>query len=640
MKKWATLSLLSIILFVGVFSFYTRSVGDVWFQDDDLGIIINGTIKTSKDLVRIFTIDERTMLVPQNYSRSKANVIAGFLRPLKSVFFTIIVKFWGIHPKPFYFFQVGVHALNTVLFFILTGYFVSWWLAFLAGFVFAFYSGYGWFTWVAATHNSLAICFMFLALIFFYKHWRRKEEIASSISGLSIVSGCMFLLSLLSREDAIVMPMALGFALMMYLWLDQKKPLIQSFCAACWQSSVFIGVYVIYVLWRYIAFGVESLDRTINNLLLRFSFLQQWFGGVSHSQGLRNNIATNIVSGIEQAKAQEIPLQTNMITQVADWVLKKGLVIKSTFFKWAEFIFFISPSSVFNKWILVGLTVFILVAAFLAFKKRKSLLLSLFFILLCGAWQGFLAYPCIRYLNLFYPCFIFFLVITITFLLFKEKKIVVNNFFGYGLLLFLLWGGFTGIQRNKGVGSGQPSEGKKRYERFFQEYGVGESSNVVVIGSPFVSDVESAFQYFSKNYDLKLVHELFSTIAEQGVFGCRRPYKSKGVPSIIAPIDGGFRFTSQDSEICGWWIHYSDHPIAWCEKDKAYRWTNEPYQDNIWYPCSIGKFMIHDKIDQQLVTDISFVFDKKWMHSDTVFVGWDSMEGKYILLNGDHLKPS
>jgi len=417
-----------------------------------------------------------------------------------------------------------------------------------------------------------------------------------------------------------------------------KKTLVQSFVTACWQSGVFVLVYVIYVWWRYIAFGVESLDRTFNNLLLRFTFLQQWFGGVSHTLELQNSIAATVVPVLPSNNVHEVILQKSMITMVVDWVLKKIIVVQAAFFKWAEFIFFISPNSIFDKWILAGLTFFIFVAAVVAFKKRKGLLFALFFMLVCGAWQGFLAYPCTRYLNLFYPCFIFFLVITITFLLFKEKRNVVNSLFGCGLLLFLFWSGFTGVQRNQGVGSGGALVGKQRYEQFFHEYGVGNSSNIVVIGSPFVSDIESAFQYFSKNYQLKLVHELFSTIAEQGTFGCRRPYRSKNVGSAITPIDGGFRFTSLDKEHCGWWIHYSDHPIAWCEKDKAYRWTNQPYQDNIWYPCSIGKFMIHDKVDQQLITDVSFVFDKKWIHSDTIFVGWDSMEGKYVLLGGAHLR--
>lgn len=640
MKRWQVLGLLSLALFIGVFGFYTRSVGDFWFQDDDLGIIVNGMIKTPKDFVRVFSVDERTLLVPQNYSRSKANVIAGFLRPLKSVFFTIIATIWGIHPVPFYLFHVAVHALNAVLFFILIGYFVPLWLAWLAAFTFAFYSGYSWLTWVAATHNSLAIFFMFLSLIFFYNHWRKKEAFGSPFSGLSFLSGCMFLLSLLSREDAIVMPIAVGFVLGLYFLLDCKKTFVKSFLQAFWQSSAFIVVYVIYVLWRYIAFGVESLDRTINNLLLRFPFLQQWFGTVSHTQGLQKSVITNIDPIVQSGIAHEVILEKSIFSVIFDWFLKKGMVAKEAFFKWAEFIFFISPNSLLNKLILVGLVLFILVGAILAFRRRKSLFFSLLFTLLCGSWQGFLAYPCIRYLNLYYPCFIFFLVITISFLLFKEKKGFVNKLFGSGLLMFLVWGGLTGVQRNKGVGADCPSELKKRYEQFFQEYGVRQSSNVVVIGSPFVSDVETAFQYFSKNYQLKLVHELFSTIAEQGTFGCRRPYRKKGVGSIISPIDGGFRFTSLDKEHCGWWIHYSDHPIAWSEKDRAYRWTSEPYEDNVWYPCSIGKFMIHEKIDQQLVTDISFVFDKKWIHSDTVFVGWNSMEGIYILLNGDHLKPT
>ncbi|QQR49635.1 hypothetical protein IPF37_02220 [bacterium] len=48
--------------------------------------------------------------------------------------------------------------------------------------------------------------------------------------------------------------------------------------------------------------------------------------------------------------------------------------------------------------------------------------------------------------------------------------------------------------------------------------------------------------------------------------------------------------------------------------------------------------MIHQRIDGRFITDISFIFDSKWLTPDTVFVVWDSLKGEYQILKADHLQ--
>ncbi len=179
---------------------------------------------------------------------------------------------------------------------------------------------------------------------------------------------------------------------------------------------------------------------------------------------------------------------------------------------------------------------------------------------------------------------------------------------------------------------------EERYAQFFREHTFSKETNFVLLGSPFVSDIQNIFQYFMKDLSVSLAHELFATVAERGYFGCRGDYRSSGVESIIKPIPGGYRFISHDEEHCAWWMHFSDHPMRWSATDGAYRWSEKPYELGIWHDSPLGQFKINKIVDNRYVTDISFTIDKKWLNQHTVIVSWDTLQGKYITLDSNHLR--
>jgi len=71
--------------------------------------------------------------------------------------------------------------------------------------------------------------------------------------------------------------------------------------------------------------------------------------------------------------------------------------------------------------------------------------------------------------------------------------------------------------------------------------------------------------------------------------------------------------------------------------ERAYRWNKTLHQIDKWHPCSMGKFKIHERIGGKYITDVSFIFNKKWIDKNTVFISWDTLKGKYTTLDASHL---
>jgi hypothetical protein len=224
------------------------------------------------------------------------------------------------------------------------------------------------------------------------------------------------------------------------------------------------------------------------------------------------------------------------------------------------------------------------------------------------------------------------------------RRKVLQRLFGYAMtflcVVAIVKGGYCNAWSIRGAGESTMQMRNERYAPFFATNTLAHDSHFILIGSPFVSDIENIFQYFLNDLHVTLVHEPFATFAERGSFGCSLDYRIKGVPSTIIPLEGGFRITSQDPAHCGLWLRFSDKPIVWSERDKAYRWTSQDYQPDRWYRCSLGKFMIHAMVNHELVSDMSVVIDSKWLSNKTVFVSWDTMLGRYYILPSGHLNKS
>ncbi len=630
-KSLALKIFLAIALFSSTFFILGYATSEMWYREDDLGQIINGIIRTKDDFIRVFSSDERDLICPENYRRSKPNVLSGFVRPLKNVFFTITYYLYGLDVLAFYRLHVLVHAFNVALCFLLFSFWLPASFALLGALMFAFYPDMTWLAWMATLHNSLTVLFLLLSLICYRFYWIRTGAFSSA---MFVISGGMFGLALLSREDAVFFPFWLVTGVFLLLW-PQRKSVWQLMITTLSKTWIFFVMHALYVLLRLCIFGTATLTRTFNNLFLRFPFLNQFFAQTKPAVAQVQSVSSAVVS---------VPSTTTTVTQVAS-VVKPSLFASlgvfverkiSTLTHWSSIIFN-TPRDTF-----IVMSLWLLLIAFFVASYRYSKRLFLFFVVgvLCFIWPAVLAYPSTRYMNCTYPIFAALTVFGLYAIYMRYTRNWARILF-MSVFVVSTYSIFNGIEKNvRGIaGTGASMLPlKKRYEQFFATYSFPKKANFIVFSSPFVSDIQNTFHYFLNDLTVKVSNELFSTLAQGGIFGCRGDYRIKGVRRDIVPIEAGFRIKSQNKDHCACWMNYSHFPMWWSEKDKAYEWRQELYQVGVWYPCSMGKFKIHERLDNRYITDVSFVFDQKWIDEDTVFVTWDTIDGKYVVLPSDHLK--
>lgn len=643
LKKFFTKKIvLAFTLFMVTVTLLACTVKQLWFREDDLGVIINGLIRSWDDFIKVFSADERSFACPVNYLRSKPNVLSGFARPLKNIFFSLVYYFQGLNVYAYYYLHVVFHALNAVLFFHLLSLWTSLGLAFLGGLLFAFYPDISWMTWIATFHNSLTTFLLLLSIICFYSYWNRSKKQLIAFHML-FLSALTFFLSLLSRETGVFFPFWMFSGVFLLTILPTKKFWLSCKTALA-KTWVFFAVNVVYVLYKLAIFGVGSLDRTYNNLFLRFPFLAKFFKPtsqtvVSTAQAVKTTVTQTLPAAAEHVE-KVIPVAT---TQPALWekLLAKGEKLSDVFFTWSKALFSIESNTLQTHLIITG--VWVVLASFLFHAYRSSKSLFLFFLIGFGifAWPGILAYPSPRYINCAFPVIIALVIFGMHQIIKKhyqtdgEKSTVLALF---GLCCFAIFNGAINNAvnlRNSGYGN---SRLKERYEVFFNENTFDSQANFMLVSCPFGSDTQNIFQYFTKNFDLQLAEEPFGYLSQNGIFGCTGDYQIKEVKRKIVPIKDGFRITSLDKEHCACSLRLSNHPLQWVEEEKAYRWKKNLHEVGKWHRCSVGKFMIHERLEDEFVTDISFVFDKKWIDENTVFVSWDTEKGKYIKLDASHLK--
>ncbi|MBY0353670.1 hypothetical protein K2W90_04880 [Candidatus Babeliales bacterium] len=618
-KHWYALA-----IFIIVFSIGALPVDKIWYREDDLGQIINGLIFSKEDALRVIKADEREFIVPMNYRRSKPNFISGFLRPLKHFFFTVVYALCGLEAKAYYLLHVIFHALNAVLLFYLFSQWLSVWLSLLGGLMFGLYPDISWLVWLATFHNSLATFFLLLSGLLFCFFWQRHGS-----WWYYFFSGFSFLLSLLARENGIFFPLWLFFG--MFLYALEQRTCWQSVLYAVRMTWIFFVVHMIYVVWRLWAFGITTLERTLNNFLIRLPFLAALVQKkiVAVAPILPNSAAATV--GV---------VPTQPVFLAASWYepfLVKLDYFFTKFFAWSSCIFMFDYTKHF---LLISLWFLLILFCSLAYKNHKKLLLFFIVGFWCFAWQGVMAYPCARYLETAYPLVVTLVVVGIPLL--NARKFMYGQ---YGVLLvsfFILVSIGRGALLNMHdlrIAGQQTYQLKKRYEPFFLNNKLDPKAQYIFFSSPFVSDIQSIVHYFLNDLTVNVAFELFSSLAEKGVFGCDRDYKIVGVSYRVLPIPGGFRLISDDPQHCAWWMQFSNHPLQWNARDFGYEWRSEPYLEGEWYQCSMGSFMINQRIDGRFITDISFVFDKKWLTKNTVFVVWDTQKGGYTILKADHLQP-
>lgn len=623
-------SILGAVLLLLTFSVYYFSVGKMWFVEDDLGVIMKGLIRKPADIPRIFATDQRDYLTAENYRRTKPNVVSAIYRPLQNVFFSVVYAIAGLNVKAYYAMAVATHAINAMLFFFLLAMCIPVWLALIGGFLFAFYPENGMLTWISTYNNSQSIMFLLLCLIFYARYYQRKEQDpAAAEYGVLAASLSFYLLSLFSRENGMFMPFWLVGAV--FLSSFTKLSFWQSFKKTFFRTMPIFIVLTLYVGARMGAFGVSTLDRTVRNFAYRFPVLTKWI----NVEPVKPVVAGKVNDKKPKTVREAVALQLSDSKPTHKPTL--GNRLKNYMIAWSNCIFM---KDMTNKKGIELLLMWLMVMALclIAFYGNYVYLLILLLGVIVFSWQAVVAYPCARYLNISYPFFILIAVGGASLMLkrisARGRPVAAALFF----LLFLYAGG-QGIRRNSltvNSSAAKMATFYEQYNEFFQKHSISPTANIIVLGSPFVADIQNIFQYFTGNLDMHVYHEPFATVAKKGVFGCQQPFMTERVRSSYTPIPGGFRFTSHDKH-CAMWHWLSDFPVVWAKESRSYVWSSNFAQTNQWELCSLGKFNIHQRIDGRLITDISFVFDKEWLQGETVVVGWDSIKGNYTVLDSSHL---
>lgn len=623
------------ILFVVIFLVLGTSVSKIWFREDDLGTILNGLITSWQGLIKVFSTDVRDFICPVNYHRSAPNILSGFLRPLQHFLFTIEFFLFGDYAYPYFLVHVGLHALNAVLLYIISLWFFPVWLAFFAGLFFALYPDVSWLTWIATAQNTLCTLFLLLTFIFCFMALDLAQKVQSERSSgyctrWLILAGFMFFLSLLARENVVAAP--IWFLVGAWLFLTHSAQTRWQRLNIVWNATwIFFLVDGVYWFLRWGAFGFGTLSRTLSNILLRFPILAPLIN-MTTQKTIQVTKTANVIS--EEIQATVGMPAISWLTSAMQNIMR----VINFFIGWLSSVLMIDLSTSQSK--IVALIFFAFVVTFLVFAYRQHLkALSFLFIgIALMSWPALVAYPCPRYLNTIYPV-IALILVGGCFLSFKKKQKWLHMG-AWSMMLFMGVGIFKGTVHNRKLlhnGAAARAEYKQRFDLFFSQHQFAPGTQFVIFSSPFVSDIQSIFQVYLQDTSVRVAHEPFATLAEQGIFGCSGSYRTENVASCLEPIEGGFRFVSDDPQHCAWWIHFSDHPLAWSEKDRAYIWTNQQYQEGIWYSCSLGKFKINHMLENKYLIDVSFIFDYQWVNKQTIFIGWDTLSNRYVVLDAAHV---
>lgn len=633
--------LICIFLFFTVFLILGLSVNEIWFREDDLGTILNGRVSSLQSFIKVFLTDVRDFICPINYRRSAPNFLSGFLRPLQHFLFTIEYYFFGNNAYPYFIVHVALHSFNAVLLYLISVWFLPIFPSICVALFFAFYPDVSWLTWIATAQNTLCTLFLLASIIcwkyflIFKKNYLNESTVSTFKMWIQLqCSGVLFFLSLLARENVVAMP--LWFFVAAYVFFSET--VTSKFVRikyAFFSSMPFFVAVIIYWILRFWAFGFGTLSRTLGNIVLRFPFISSLINFINQKIEI-HLVATKVVNNSVEQVVQVLKSTSDysFVEQVFLYLNR----ICTFFTSWLSSVLMIDFS--FCGGTVGAIFILFFCTIFFIYSYRKNI--EAFILLLLGivlmSWPALVAYPCPRYLNTIYP-FVSLLFIGACFLGFNQKKYWLKwcSFFCAMFIFCISIRGILLNRKNLYEAAKARADYKLRFDLFFTEHNFESGAKFIVISSPFVSDIQSIFQVYLNDYSASVAHEPFSTIAEGGNFGCNNNYKTKGVNSRLVPIDGGFQFVSDDYEHCAWWIHFSDHPIAWSEKDRAYAWTGIRYQEGIWYQCSIGKFKINKMIDDRRLVDVSFIFDKNWINEKTVVVAWDTLLGRYFVLDIKHI---
>jgi tetratricopeptide (TPR) repeat protein len=185
-----------------------------------------------------------------------------FYRPFSSLSYWLDLKIWGFNPAGFHLTNILLHMINTIiLYFLLLNIGLSRMASFLSSLLFSLFPfHFENVSWISGRTDLLSFLFASLSVLFFIKFLKRKNYV------LLILSSCLYLFSLLSKESNI-------FLIMIYFFLIYLRE--PKFKDTFIPTIPFVLSFLAWLILRSVALGSRAIvfsGRTLIDFLSTIGF--------------------------------------------------------------------------------------------------------------------------------------------------------------------------------------------------------------------------------------------------------------------------------------------------------------------------------------------------------------------------------
>jgi len=221
LKKSVQTTIASLVVFLAVWIVYVNSLGNEFLWDDEFGITSNKYIQNWTYFLNFFS---------ENMYAGK-DVLCNYWRPMVLIVFSLEWNTFLMWPGGYHIVNITLHAINALLvFYLFRTLFGRFFIAFLVALVFGIHPlNTEAITYISGIADPLCALFVLLGTIAYVKAGKETEYRRKRLYLFAVFLS--FILALLSRESAIMMP-GLLFLVDIFnkrnnikKWSDIKNPL-------------------------------------------------------------------------------------------------------------------------------------------------------------------------------------------------------------------------------------------------------------------------------------------------------------------------------------------------------------------------------------------------------------------------------
>ncbi len=227
------------------------------FKTDDWGNVYHATTRNWSDWFGFFTEGSSEKVYHQsNLPPAPEAFFQGLYRPVSFIYYAIQHALFGFAPYGYFLVTIGLHALSTVMLFLLFLSFATTVQACIAALLFGFHpSLHNWLGWTSA-QTYFSELFVVLLIIFLLLHFIKKPRWY-----LYVLACGLYLANLFLKEQTILLPLWLMLAYGIYQ--PTSLPVFKRAARAFRSASGFFLMGVAYVIARLQFFPLTAETRTL-----------------------------------------------------------------------------------------------------------------------------------------------------------------------------------------------------------------------------------------------------------------------------------------------------------------------------------------------------------------------------------------